>query len=38
MIGHDGHILITDMGMAKENVSPGNEATTFCGTVRHFGF
>ncbi|EDQ89597.1 uncharacterized protein MONBRDRAFT_25109 [Monosiga brevicollis MX1] len=32
MVGADGHICIADMGMAKEDISASNRATTFCGT------
>lgn len=32
LIDHDGHIKLTDFGLAKKNVSEQNRPTTFCGT------
>ena len=32
LVDHDGHIKLTDFGLAKKNVSEQNRPTTFCGT------
>ena len=32
LVDHDGHIKLTDFGLAKKNVSEKNRPTTFCGT------
>ena len=32
LVDHDGHIKLTDFGLAKKDVSEENRPTTFCGT------
>eukprot|EP01091_Cochliopodium_minus_P003603 TRINITY_DN13592_c0_g1_i1.p1 TRINITY_DN13592_c0_g1~~TRINITY_DN13592_c0_g1_i1.p1 ORF type:complete len:422 (+),score=134.69 TRINITY_DN13592_c0_g1_i1:1466-2731(+) len=35
LLDSEGHIVITDFGLAKDNVHLDNEASTFCGTVEY---
>ena len=35
LLDHKGHIKLTDYGMNKEGIRPGDMSTTFCGTPNY---
>eukprot|EP00051_Salpingoeca_urceolata_P014245 m.180984 g.180984 ORF g.180984 m.180984 type:complete len:505 (+) comp18025_c0_seq6:558-2072(+) len=35
LLTHDGHVILTDFGLCKENVRPGETTGTFCGTPEY---
>ncbi|KAL6073498.1 Serine/threonine-protein kinase AtPK19 [Balamuthia mandrillaris] len=35
LLGSDGHISLTDFGLAKDNMSERSKTSTFCGTVEY---
>eukprot|EP01121_Diplochlamys_sp_Union-15-3_P002118 TRINITY_DN1183_c0_g1_i2.p1 TRINITY_DN1183_c0_g1~~TRINITY_DN1183_c0_g1_i2.p1 ORF type:complete len:431 (-),score=61.51 TRINITY_DN1183_c0_g1_i2:37-1329(-) len=35
LLDSEGHIILTDFGFAKENISDQNRATSFCGTMEY---
>lgn len=35
LVGADGHIKITDFGLAKPNLKEGERTNTFCGTPEY---
>lgn len=37
LLDSDGHVVLTDFGLCKENVKPGGGTATFCGTPEYLG-